>query len=349
MSIRVLVVDDSALIRSLLSEIIRQDPDLELVGAAPDAFVAKDMVTQLKPDVITLDIEMPKVDGLTFLDRLMKARPTPVLMISTLTEKGADATIRSLELGAIDFIAKPKIDVSKGMSAYEQEIVQKIKIAAASKPKPRVTTNTATQAIPIAYQGTETLVGIGASTGGTEAIKQVLINLSPAFPATVITQHMPVSFTRSFAQRLDSLCKIKVHEAKDGERLLPGNAYIAPGDKHMEITRHGADYRIRLNDGPLVSGHKPAVDVMFESLAKVAGNNTVATLLTGMGKDGAKGLLTLKKAGALTMAQDEESCVVYGMPRAAVELGATSNVFPLEKMSMALTKAVEKKGNGTRL
>jgi two-component system chemotaxis response regulator CheB len=349
MPIRVLVVDDSALIRSLLSEIIHQDPDLELAGAAPDAFVAKEMVMQLRPDVITLDIEMPKVDGLTFLDRLMKARPTPVLMISTLTEKGADATIRSLEMGAIDFIAKPKLDVARGIAEYQQEIVHKIKIAAASKPRARNKTQANSEAIQINYQGTETIVGIGASTGGTEAIRVVLEKLSPAFPATVITQHMPPNFTRSFAERLNGLCRMNVHEAKDGERLLPGNAYIAPGDKHLEVVRHGADYRIRLNNGPLVSGHKPAVDVMFASLAKVAGNNTIATVLTGMGKDGAKGLLELKNAGAITMVQDEASCVVYGMPKAAVENGASSHIFPLEKMSMALSKAVEKKGNGMRL
>jgi two-component system chemotaxis response regulator CheB len=349
MAIRVLVVDDSALIRSLLSEIINQAPGLELAGAAPDAFVAKDMVMQLKPDVITLDIEMPKVDGLTFLDRLMKARPTPVVMISTLTEKGADATIRSLELGAIDFIAKPKIDVSKGMDAYQAEIIEKIKVAAASKPKARAPSLLKVRSVPLNYQGTETIVAIGASTGGTEAIRQVLETLSPAFPATVITQHMPPNFTRTFAQRLNGLCKIRVSEAKDGERLLPGNAYIAPGDRHLEVTRHGADYRIRLVDGPLVSGHKPSVDVMFSSLARVAGTNTIATVLTGMGKDGAKGLVELRQAGALTMAQDEASCVVYGMPKAAVEQGGTDQIVTLDDMGVALSKAVEKVSKGTRL
>lgn len=349
MTIRVLVVDDSALIRSLLAEIIKQAPDMELVGAAPDAYVAKEMVMKLKPDVITLDIEMPKVDGLTFLDKLMKARPTPVLMISTLTEKGADATIRSLELGAIDFIAKPKIDVAKGIGDYQQEILEKIRIASRIRPKIRKASVGDVKAIPIQYSGTETIVGIGASTGGTEAIRAVLEQLSPAFPATVITQHMPPNFTKSFAERLNGLCKINVHEAKDGERILPGNAYIAPGDKHMEIVRSGADYRVRLNDGPNVSGHKPAVDVMFDSLAKVVGKNVIATILTGMGKDGAKGLLALYEAGAITMAQDEASCVVYGMPRAAVENGATKHVIPLEKMAKALTKAVEQKGGGTRL
>ena len=349
MPIKVLVIDDSALIRGLLSEIIHQTPDLELVGAAPDAYVAKDMVMKLQPDVITLDIEMPKVDGLTFLDKLMKARPTPVIMISTLTEKGADATIRSMELGAVDFIAKPKLNVVSGIAEYQQEIVDKIRMAAKTKPKKRMATGPAAHPIPIHYSGTETIVGIGASTGGTEAIRQVLERLSPSFPATVITQHMPVNFTKSFAQRLNGLCKINVHEAKDGERLLPGNAYIAPGDKHMEIVRSGADYRVRLNDGPLVSGHKPAVDVMFASLAKVVGKNAVATLLTGMGKDGAEGLLALHHAGAITMVQDEASSVVWGMPKAAFERGATKHVIPLDKMSQALTKAVEQKGGGTRL
>lgn len=349
MTIKVLVVDDSALIRSLLAEIIKQAPELELVGAAPDAYVAKDMVKELNPDVITLDIEMPKVDGLTFLDRLMKARPTPVLMISTLTEQGADATIRSLELGAIDFIPKPKLNVAKGLSEYQQEIVSKIKVAAKSKPKKRSEGLSRAKAIPLSYKGTETIVGIGASTGGTEAIRQVLQQLSPAFPATVITQHMPPTFTKSFAARLDSLCDMRVKEAEDGERILPGSAYIAPGDKHLTIVKSGADYRIRLDDGPLVSGHKPSVDVMFDSLAKVVGNNTIATILTGMGKDGAKGMVNLKSTGAITMAQDEASCVVYGMPKAAVDMGGTEDTYSLDKMSQALSKAVEKKGGGTRL
>jgi two-component system chemotaxis response regulator CheB len=349
MSIKVLVVDDSALIRSLLAEIIKQTPGLELVGAAPDAYVAKDMVKELNPDVITLDIEMPKVDGLTFLDRLMKARPTPVLMISTLTEQGADATIKSLELGAIDFIPKPKLNVARGLGEYQQEIVSKIKTAAKSRPRKRTQGLSKVKAIPLSYKGTETIVGIGASTGGTEAIRQVLQQLSPAFPATIITQHMPPTFTKSFAARLDSLCDMRVKEAEDGERILPGSAYIAPGDKHLTIVKSGADYRIRLDDGPLVSGHKPSVDVMFNSLAKVVGANTIATILTGMGKDGAQGMVNLKAKGAITMAQDEASCVVYGMPKAAVDMGGTDAVHPLDQMSKALTKAVEEKGGGTRL
>ncbi|MDT0595224.1 protein-glutamate methylesterase/protein-glutamine glutaminase [Glaciecola petra] len=349
MTIRVLVVDDSALIRSLLSEIIRQTPDFELVGAAPDAFVAKEMVVQHKPDVITLDIEMPKVDGLTFLDKLMKAQPTPVVMISTLTERGAEATLRSLELGAIDFIAKPKLDVVNGIGQYQQEIVEKIRAAANTTPKASPPASTSAKAIPLQYSGTETIVGIGASTGGTEAIKQVLINLSPAFPATVITQHMPPNFTKSFANRLNSLCKINVQEAKDNERLLAGNAYIAPGDKHLEVFKHGADYRIKLSDGPLVSGHRPSVDTMFASLASVVGKNAISCILTGMGKDGANGMLQMYQAGAITMAQDKQSCVVFGMPRVAIELGATKNIIALNDMGKALSKAVEQLGGGTRL
>ncbi len=349
MPIKVLVVDDSALIRSLLSEIIKQDPELTLVGVAADAYVAKDMVVKLNPDVITLDIEMPKVDGLTFLDKLMKAKPTPVLMISTLTEKGAEATIRSLELGAIDFIPKPKLDVAKGIAEYQEEITTKIKIAAKSTPRQAKKNIASINTPPLQYKGTEIIVGIGASTGGTEAIKEVLLGLPPSFPATIITQHMPPNFTKSFATRLNGACKITVKEAEHRERLLPGNVYIAPGDKHIEIARSGADYQIKFNDGPLANGHKPAVDVMFASLAKTVGKNAVATLLTGMGKDGAQGLLSLKNAGAITMAQDEASCVVFGMPRVAIELGATNNVIPLENMSSALIKAVESKGAGTRL
>lgn len=349
MPIRVLVVDDSALIRSMLSEIIRHAPELELVGAAQDAFVAKEMVVKLKPDVITLDIEMPKVDGLTFLDRLMKARPTPVVMISTLTEKGADATIRSLEIGAIDFIPKPKIDVARGMDKYQREIVEKIKLAAKTTPQKRTISRAPQKAIPIAYKGTEIIVGIGASTGGTEAIKEVLRGLSPAFPATVITQHMPPNFTKSFAQRLNATCAVNVKEAVNDERLLPGNVYIAPGDRHLEVKRSGADYRIQLIDGPLVSGHKPSVDVMFDSLAKVVGSNCVAAILTGMGKDGAKGMLALKQANAMTIGQDEDSCVVYGMPKAAYEMGGVNQVVSLTDMAASLTASIERKGAGTRL
>lgn len=279
MTIKVLVVDDSALIRQILSEIIKSEPDMTLVGAAPDAFVAKKLVLEKAPDVITLDIEMPKVDGLRFLEVLMNARPTPVVMISTLTEKGAEATLRSLELGAIDFVAKPKIGVAQGMAEYHDLIVDKIRTAARSKVK-KASPAKVSSVNKVSYSGTEKLIAIGASTGGTEAIKEVLRTFPANAPATVITQHMPAGFTSTYARRLNSVCQMQVKEAKGGERLLPGQAYLAPGDKHMEIERSGADYRIKLTDGARVSGHKPSVDVLFNSLCKSAGNNAIGVLLS---------------------------------------------------------------------
>ncbi len=349
MPIKVLVVDDSALIRSLLSAVIDQAPDLILVGSASNAYIAKEMVIRYSPDVITLDIEMPEVNGLTFLDRLMKARPTPVIMISTLTEQGADATLRSLELGAIDFIAKSKLNIVNGKIEYQQEIVDKIRAAAHVSLKKPIKRVSELKILPLQYVDSKTVVGIGASTGGTEAIRLILQQLPSNFPAIIITQHMPPNFTHSFAQRLNATCKINVHEACDGERILPGTAYIAPGDKHLEIVKKGVIYLVQLNDGPIVSGHKPAVDVMFESLAKAVGINAVAAVLTGMGKDGANGLLSLFQLGAITIAQDEESSIVYGMPRAAVEIGATKQIIPLEKMSQALIDAAEQKNRFRRL
>ena len=348
MTIKVLVVDDSALIRQILSEIIKSEPDMTLVGAAPDAFVAKKLVLEKSPDVITLDIEMPKVDGLRFLEVLMNARPTPVVMISTLTEKGADATLRSLELGAIDFVAKPKIGVAQGMAEYHELIVDKIRTAARSKVKKASPAKTAS-VNKVSYSGTEKLIAIGASTGGTEAIKEVLRTFPANAPATVITQHMPAGFTSTYARRLDSVCQMQVKEAKGGERLLPGQAYLAPGDKHMEIERSGADYRIRLTDGPRASGHKPSVDVLFNSLCKSAGNNAIGVLLTGMGSDGAIGLQELFNAGCETFCQDEASCIVFGMPKVAIEKGAAKQVLSLDDMGKAVMQTVEKLSAGSRL
>jgi two-component system chemotaxis response regulator CheB len=341
-------VDDSALIRSLLSEIVNQEKDFTLVGAAPDAYVARELVNRFAPDVITLDVEMPKVDGLTFLAKLMKARPTPVLMISTLTEKGAEATIRALELGAIDYIAKPKIGVAEGIREFQDLIVDKIRIAAQANVK------RARSAPPVkqTYQpilGTEKIIAIGASTGGTVAIKEVLIELPASCPAVVITQHMPPGFTRSFAARLDTLCKMRVKEAEDGERILPGCVYIAPGDFHMKIIRSGADYRVKLDDSARVTGHKPSVNVMFESLVMCAGKNIVAALLTGMGKDGASGLLKIKEAGGYTLVQNEASCVVFGMPREALALSAENEVLPLSHISQGILKQLAKTQAGSRL
>ena len=350
MSIKVLIVDDSALIRSLLSEIITAEKDMIVVGAAPDAFVARELVKQHSPDVITLDIEMPKVDGLTFLDRLMKAKPTPVLMISTLTEQGAEATIKALELGAVDYIAKPKLGVAQGIREFQSLIVNKVRMAASANVK-RLAKSRGKSSLRT-YQpivGTEKIIAIGASTGGTEAIKEVLMSFPANCPAVVITQHMPPGFTTSYAKRLDSLCNIRVKEGEHGERILPGCAYIAPGAFHMKIARSGADYRIELDDSERVSGHKPSVNVMFESLEACAGKNIVAALLTGMGKDGASGLLKIKQADGHTIVQDEASCVVFGMPKEAIALGAETEILPLEDISSAIVNQLLKSKAGSRL
>ncbi len=347
MTIKVLVVDDSALIRNLLGEIINAADDMTLVGTAPDAYVAKQMVKQFTPDVITLDIEMPKVDGLRFLEVLMEARPTPVVMISTLTEHGAEATLRSLELGAVDFIPKPKLGVVQGIEEYRGLILAKIRTAARSnvrKQRTKITT-----ANSLSYSGTEKIIAIGASTGGTEAIKSVMEALPANAPATVITQHMPPGYTSTFAKRLDNCSKMKIVEAKGGERLLPGHGYLAPGDRHMTVVRSGADYRIEISDSERVSGHRPSVDVMFDSLVKSAGNNVVAALLTGMGKDGAQGLLNLHNAGAHTICQSEASCVVFGMPKVAIGMGAANQILDLELLPASIIKYLESVHAGSRL
>lgn len=337
--IKVLVVDDSALMRSLLSEIIRSEPEFLLVGAASDAYAAKDLVNQYRPDVITLDVEMPKVDGLTFLEKLMKARPTAVIMISSLTEQGADVTLRALELGAVDYLAKPKLDIAKGIEQYRAEIISKIRSAAKANiasSKPR----TVSQPGKIQFKTTEKLIAIGASTGGTEAIKAVLTQLPIDSPGIVITQHMPPGFTTSFANRLNSLCRITVQEAKGGERIVPGYAYLAPGDKHLKVVRSGADFRIELDDGPRVSGHKPAVDVMFQSVALAAGSHALSVVLTGMGKDGAFGTRCIAEHGGYTLAQDEQSSLIFGMPQEAIKTGVVKKVVALDDVSRTLIEVL---------
>ncbi|WP_372627010.1 chemotaxis response regulator protein-glutamate methylesterase [Arsukibacterium sp.] len=349
MAIKVLIVDDSALIRKLLSAIVQSQPDMLLVGAAADAYAARDLVNQFSPDVITLDIEMPKVDGLTFLDKLMKARPTPVLMVSTLTREGADATLRAMELGAIDYIAKPTIGIAEGMQAYSALIIEKIRIAASARVKRHDSSTLRKSPQSLSYSSTEKLIAIGASTGGTEAIKEVLLQLPANSPGIVITQHMPPGFTRSFAERLHKLCQVAVKEAVDGERVLPGHAYIAPGDLHMLIERSGADYRIKLSDTERVSGHKPSVDVMFSSLARSAGNNVMAVILTGMGKDGARGMQDIFKQGGFTVAQDEQSCVVFGMPSEAIKSGGVKIISPLWDIGDVLVQQIKRVGSGNRL
>jgi len=340
---RVLIIDDSALIRSILTEIINKEPDLEVVGAAPDPLAAREMIRATNPDVLTLDVEMPKMDGLDFLERLMRLRPTPVIMVSTLTERGAEVTMKALELGAIDFVAKPKVGIASGMSELARDICEKIRVAS------RARMHRHTGAKPVAAQSgpkvalksysrlsTEKIIAIGSSTGGTEAVKEVLMRMPPDCPAIVITQHMPPGFTKSFAARLDGLCKITVSEARDGERLLPGHAYIAPGDRHMRIDRSGANYVIALDDGPPVNRHKPSVEVMFRSVTKNVGPNAIGVMLTGMGKDGAVAMLEMKRAGAYNIAQDEASCVVFGMPREAIALGAADEVLSLMRISERL-------------
>lgn len=355
MPIKVLVVDDSALVRSLLAEIIRDTPDMTLVGAAPDAYVARDMVNQLVPDVITLDIEMPRMDGLAFLEKLMAARPTPVVMISTLTEEGADATLRALELGAVDFIPKPKLGVTSGIREYAEIILEKIRAAAgvrvkavARKQRPEITSE---QKLPASsgLQSTEKIIAIGASTGGTEAIKDLLVQLPAAVPGIVMTQHMPPGFTRTYAERLNKTTRLHVVEAKGGERILPGHAFLAPGGYHLVVVRSGADYRVKLSDAEPVHRHRPAVDVMMESVAEVGGKNVIGVLLTGMGKDGAKGMLDIRNRGGYTIAQDEASCVVYGMPKEAVAAGGVDQTVALDKMGQVLLDKIKAMGSGNRL
>jgi len=355
MTIKVLVVDDSALVRSLLAEIIRDTPDMTLVGAAPDAYVARDMVKEFSPDVITLDIEMPRMDGLAFLEKLMNARPTPVIMISTLTETGAEATLRALELGAVDFIPKPKLGIASGIREYAELIVEKIRVAAGVRVKTQVKRSqpeiSANQKTPESdrLQSTEKIIAIGASTGGTEAIKELLMQLPAAVPGIVMTQHMPAGFTRTYADRLNKITRLHVVEAKGGERILPGHAFLAPGGHHLVVVRSGADYLVKLSDAEPLHRHRPAVDVMMESVALAGGKNVLGVLLTGMGKDGAKGMLDIRNHGGFTFAQDEASCVVYGMPKEAVLCGGVDQTVELDKMGAALLEKIKTMGSGNRL
>jgi two-component system chemotaxis response regulator CheB len=337
--IRVLVVDDSALIRSVLREIIGSQPDMEVVGVAPDPIVAREMIRRLDPDVLTLDVEMPRMDGLDFLEKLMRLRPMPVVMVSTLTERGSEITLRALELGAVDFVTKPKISIQHGMQEYADVIADKIRIAARARIRRTPPAAAGGGVAPVALQSlgnplasSEKLIIIGASTGGTEAIKEFLVQMPPDCPGILIVQHMPEGFTRSFAQRLDGLCRIAVAEAAHGERVLPGHAYLAPGHSHLLLARSGANYVTALDQGPPVNRHRPSVDVLFRSAALHAGKNAVGVILTGMGRDGAAGMLEMRQAGAWNVAQDEASCVVFGMPREAIAAGATHETAPLKDL-----------------
>ncbi|WP_050466450.1 protein-glutamate methylesterase/protein-glutamine glutaminase [Herbaspirillum chlorophenolicum] len=340
MKIKVLIVDDSALIRSVMREIIGSQPDMEVVGVAPDPIIARELIKQTNPDVLTLDVEMPRMDGLDFLEKLMRLRPMPVVMVSSLTERGSEITLRALELGAIDFVTKPKISIQSGMQEYADMIADKIRAASKARVKARAPRAAEQGHVPgdvlpqirNPLTSSEKLIIIGASTGGTEAIKEFLIRMPSDCPGILITQHMPEGFTRSFAQRLNNLCKISVVEAAGNERVLPGHAYIAPGHSHLKLVRSGANYMTQLDQGPPVNRHRPSVDVLFQSAAACAGKNAVGVILTGMGKDGAQGMLEMKGAGAYNFAQDEASCVVFGMPREAIAIGAAHEVLSLQAM-----------------
>jgi two-component system chemotaxis response regulator CheB len=351
----VLVVDDSALVRSLLAEIIDRQCDMCCVGAAANPLIAREMIRDLDPDVITLDVEMPRMDGLEFLGRLMRLRPTPVVMVSTLTERGADVTLKALGLGAVDFVAKPKIGVSDGLRQLGADITDKIRTAARARVQ-RLATPAAVAGVGTAagmvgknprdaaapggallgHLSTEKVIFIGASTGGTEATRELLQELPADAPAVMITQHMPAGFTKSYAARLDALCRMRVSEAVDGERVLPGHAYIAPGGHHLSVIRSGSNYLARVQAGEPVNRHMPSVEVMFESAARVVGRNALGVMLTGMGGDGARAMRAMREAGSWNVAQDEASCVVFGMPREAIAQGAAHEVLPLKQIAPRL-------------
>ncbi len=358
---RVLIIDDSALIRSLLTEIIGKQPDLEVIGTAPDPLVAREMIRAMNPDVLTLDVEMPRMDGLDFLEKLMRLRPMPVVMVSTLTERGAEVTMRALELGAVDFVAKPKLGISSGMKELAAEICDKIRVASQAKLHRHVTARTAAatvapgavadKAAPERYSrmSTEKIIAIGASTGGTEAIREVLVRLPPDCPGVLITQHMPAGFTRSFAARMNALSRIAVSEASDGERVLPGHAYIAPGDRHLRLAKSGSNYIIALDDTEPVNRHRPSVEVLFRSVAAVAGRNALGVMLTGMGRDGATAMLEMRNAGSFNIAQDEASCVVFGMPREAIAAGAVDEILPVTDIAERLLQELAQVGVAHRV
>jgi two-component system chemotaxis response regulator CheB len=334
MSIRVLIVDDSAVVRKIFSTELARDPGIVVVGTAPDPYIARDKILELKPDVITLDIEMPRMDGISFLRRLMKHRPLPTIVVSSLTAQGGTVAMEALEAGAVDVMCKPGEAYTVGDMAID--LIEKIKAAACVKVS-AVTTGPETRMVaPKRHALTKTtnkVVAIGASTGGTQALQEVLMGMPNNAPPIVIVQHMPESFTRAFADRLNTLCEIEVREAKDGDSVRPGLALIAPGNHHMMLNRSGASYFVNVKEGPRVNRHRPSVDVLFRSVARFAGANAVGAILTGMGGDGAAGMLEMKHNGAYTIAQDESSCVVFGMPKEAIRLGGVASVLPLNKVT----------------
>jgi len=347
--IRVLIVDDSAIVRKIFTQELSKYPDIEVVGTAPDPYIARDKIVALKPDVITLDIEMPRMDGLTFLKKLMKYYPIPTIVVSSLTPKNSAMALEALEAGAVEVLAKPGGSYSVGDMSVQ--LVEKIRAAARAKllksPSEPPTVSPVKEAPKLSLtQTTHKIIAMGASTGGTEALKAVLMQMPPTSPGIVIVQHMPPKFTQAFAERLNSLCQLTVKEAQNGDAVIPGVALIAPGNYHMVLKRSGARYYVEVKDGPLVCYQRPSVDVLFHSVARYAGPNAIGVIMTGMGRDGASGLLEMKKAGAKTVAQDEETCVVFGMPKEAIKLGAVDVVAPLQDIPKVILRMLQENEKG---
>lgn len=336
MAIRVLIVDDSATARAVLREILESDPAIEVVATASDAYVARDKIVELKPDVVCLDVEMPRMDGITFLKRLMHYMPIPVVMVSSLTQNGAKTTLEALEAGAVDFVGKPHSHIYDGVETMREELLSKIKMASRVRVRQRSLQSIQQANTTSLAETTHKILAIGASTGGTEALKDVLMGLPRNAPGTIIVQHMPSNFTGPFAERLNGLCAMEVREARNGDSITPGVALIAPGDYHMVVRRSGARYYVEIGSGEKVSGHRPSVDVLFNSVAKIAGANAIGVILTGMGGDGARGLLAMRNAGSRTIGQDETSCIVYGMPKVAYDLGAVEKQLPLQHIAKGI-------------
>lgn len=348
MAIRVLIVDDSATAREVLSGVLKKDSEIEVIGTAPDAYIARDKIVSLKPDVICLDVEMPRMDGITFLKKIMKHMPTPVLMVSSLTQKGAVVTLDALDAGAIDYVAKPHQNIYDGIDDIEKELISKVKMVASSNLKARISRRKKIATTPRESVGsslattTNKIIAVGASTGGTVALTDLIQALPRDIPGMVIVQHMPEGFTESFAQRLNEISEVEVSEATDGEIISKGRVLIAPGNYHMVIRREGGHYKVKLGTGEKISGHRPSVDVLFNSCAKYAGANAIGVILTGMGSDGAKGLLKMKNAGSHTIGQNERSCVVYGMPKVANDIGAVEKEVDLSEINHTLISFLRK-------
>ncbi len=347
--IRVLIVDDSALVRNILSQGLAMDPGIEVVGTASDPYIARDKIVDLQPDVLTLDVEMPRMDGVAFLRKLMPQYPIPVVMVSSLTQRGKQITMEALDAGAVDFVAKPTSNVSAGLNAMLLELRSKVKIASTANvshwkgKRPVAPTRTTATGSAALAESTDKVIAIGASTGGTEAIRRVIENFPASTPGTVIVQHMPGGFTKMFADRLNQLCPMQVKEAEHGDRVRTGLVLIAPGGKQLEVVRSGGFYEVRLGNSEKVSGHCPSVDVMMHSVAKHVGTNAIGAMLTGMGQDGANGMLAMREAGARCIAQDEASSVVFGMPKVAYEKGGAERLVPLDKIATSLLNLLTEK------